>query len=296
MMPLMNFDWQLRLRGRVRGRRGAGHGRQDRIRRDRGVHDVHSSVHADRFPSSRRRSRTCSAALPLSERVFGFLEEPELADESGKNAAGCRCGWQAAAGAWRCGIQPRAVRLRPGQDDRPRLLCVGVGRPDRRWPSSAPPAPAGPPSSTCMMRFYEIAGGTHHARRRRHQVGSALDPRRPPFAHGHGAAGHLAVPPAPSATTSPTARPGATDDADPRRGAPAKPYGLHRYVHVAARTATTLLLDDEGGAVSARSRSSCSPSPAPCLARTRPMLILDEATTFGRHPHRGARRSRPWTR
>ena len=86
MMPLMKFRRQFRLRGCVRGWRCACDGWQDRVWCDRCVHDVHSTVSPSRFPSSRRHSRTCSVCAAASERVFSFLEEPEMADESDKQA------------------------------------------------------------------------------------------------------------------------------------------------------------------------------------------------------------------
>ena len=66
------------------------------------------------FAQAFQNLQRCAAA---SERVFGFLDEPELADE-------------AAAGARRRGIQPRALRLRRGQDHHQRLLRVREGRPE----------------------------------------------------------------------------------------------------------------------------------------------------------------------
>ena len=113
------------------------------------------------FAQAFQNLQRCAAA---SERVFGFLEEPELADESGKKAL---------LGVGVDGIQPRTVRLRPGQDDHPRLLRVGEGRTEggHRRSDRCRQDHDGQPADAVLRDFRRH----DFDRRCRHQVGSALE-------------------------------------------------------------------------------------------------------------------------
>ena len=75
-----------------------------------------------------------------AERIFAFLEEPEL--EAEKPTA------KAADVALRRGIRPRALRLRSRQARHRRLLALRCAR-ARPWRWWAPPARARPPWSSC---------------------------------------------------------------------------------------------------------------------------------------------------
>ena len=136
------------------------------------------------FAQAFQNLQRCAAA---SERVFGFLEEPELSDETGKQAL--LGGRQAAAGARRRGIQPRALRLRRGQDHHQRLLRVREGRPEGgyRRPDRRRQDHHGQPADALLrdFRWHDFD------RRHRHQVRTALERARPVL---HGAAGHVGVP------------------------------------------------------------------------------------------------------
>ena len=121
------------------------------------------------------------------------------------------------------------------------------------------------------MRFYELDGGAHHARRRRHLARCARRDLR--AQHRHGAAGHVAVrrhDPREHRLRQPRRHRGA----DPRGGArpPTSTASCTRCPTATTRSSTTR------AAASAPARSSCSPSPARS-SPTRPILILDEATS-----------------
>ena len=79
------------------------------------------------FAQAFQNLQRCAAA---AERVFGFLEEPEMEDESGKQALLGKN--QRPRSEGRRGIQPRAVRLRAGQADYQRLLRFSLGRSEGR--------------------------------------------------------------------------------------------------------------------------------------------------------------------
>ncbi len=101
------------------------------------------------------------SGIASAERVFELLDAEERA---GRRRRAARRPEPAGPGR----VRPRAVLLRPGQAAH-RRTCRSSPSRARPSPSSARPAPARPRSSTCIMRFYELDGGAHHARRPRHR-------------------------------------------------------------------------------------------------------------------------------
>ena len=160
-------------------------------------------------------------------------------------------------------IEDLSLVAQPGPDRRDR-------RPDRRRQDHA-----GQPGDALLRPRRR----PDHPRRRRHHRDAA---RRAARADRDGAPGHLALRAARSATTSPTAartRP---------RSRCSRPRGRRSSTGSCTRcpTATTRS--------STRTAPTCPPASASCVTIARAfltdpaLLILDEATSLGRHPHRAA--------
>ena len=137
---------QLRLRDRVRGRCGARHGRQIEF----GVIVAFMmyirlfTQPLSQFAQAFQNLQRCAAA---AERVFGFLEEPEMEDESGKQALLGKnyMGGHEVKATWNSATCSSAT----SRASRLSTTSPLQSRPVRRSPSSARPVPARPPWSTC---------------------------------------------------------------------------------------------------------------------------------------------------
>ena len=150
MMPAHEFRGQLRLRGGVRGGRGARARRQIEF----GVIVAFMmyirlfTQPLSQFAQAFQNLQRCAAA---AERVFGFLEEPEMEDESGKSALLGTNGHEVKGDVEFSHVQFGYEPGKPIIHDFSASVKAG-----RRLPSSARPVPARPPWSTCScasMRF-----------------------------------------------------------------------------------------------------------------------------------------------
>ena len=129
------------------------------------------------------------------------------------------------------------------------------------------------------MRFYELQGG----RITLDGVDIASIPRRDPApARSAWCCRTPGCSAARSATTSPTAAPDATED---EILAAAKATYVDRFVHSLPDGYDTVI-DEEGSNVSAGEKQLITIARA--FLADPALLILDEATSLGRHPHRGA--------
>ena len=96
------------------------------------------------FAQAFQNLQRCAAA---AERVFGFLEEPEMEDESGKQALLGKnyMGGHEVKATWNSATCSSAT----SRASRLSTTSPLQSRPVRRSPSSARPVPARPPWSTC---------------------------------------------------------------------------------------------------------------------------------------------------
>lgn len=100
------------------------------------------------FAQAFQNLQRCAAA---AERVFGFLEEPEMEDESGKSALLGANGHEVKGD-----VNSATYSSATNRASRSSTTSPPPSRPGRRSPSSARPVPARPPWSTCScasMRF-----------------------------------------------------------------------------------------------------------------------------------------------
>ena len=203
------------------------------------------------------------SGIASAERVFELLDADEQIARPGRAARRRR--EPARPGR----VRPRVVLLRP----RPSRSS----RTSRSSPSRARPSPSSGPTGAgkttlvnLIMRFYELDGGaiTLDGRDIAHDA-----PPRAALEHRHGAPGHLAVrrhDPRQHRLRQPRRHRGA----DPRRR-PRPPTSTASCTR--CPTATTRVIDDEGGNVSAGEKQLLTIARAFLADPT--ILILDEATS-----------------
>ena len=161
IMPVMNFVKQPQLRGHRRHRRPHGRQRPLSPRRRAGVHPVLAPVHAADRADRRHHERAAVGTAASAERVFELLDEPEETPDAADAASTFE-----PAGH----VELRATCRSATSPDTPLIEDLTLDVQPGETVAIVGPTGAGKTTLVnLLMRFYELDGGAHPRRRRRHR-------------------------------------------------------------------------------------------------------------------------------